>query len=114
MGEISRALAAVQFQQQLRGRRGMSQESLAALPKIAGTRAVLYRRLMYGWGIHEPISAVTAGPNQCPLAWSNVEFTAFVSPIGVRSAKAAAASRGQDAWRDVVRPVCVDHRHGLQ
>lgn len=87
--------------------RAATLEPLAALPKLAGTRAVLYRGLMYGPGRQEMFSFVPADPGCQPFARPIIELAGLVNPANPRASKTTRVTPGQarDAWREVVRQV---------
>lgn len=87
MGETSRNLKVVQFPHPCPERAGL--RPIAASVKLAGTRAVPCRGLVFG---------------------------SFVNGTNVGAARIAPITVGQAqyVWRDVVRQVHVDHRRGHQ
>lgn len=110
MGGTGYVLAVAQFSHPC-GERAATPESLAALPELAGTFAVLCCGLLTSSGLYDTISA---NPKRLRLAQVTTEPTGFVNQVNVRAAKAIpiTASQAQHVRRDVVRQGRVDHRRG--
>jgi hypothetical protein len=87
--------------------RAATLEPLAASPKLAGTRAMLYRGLMYGSGRQEMFSFVPADANCQPFARTIIELAGLVNPANPRGAKTTRVTPDQarHACHEVVRQV---------
>lgn len=87
--------------------RGATLEPLAAIPKFAGTRAVLYRGLMYRAGRQAIFSFVPADADGRPFTRPTIELMGLVNPANPRAAKITPTTPDQarDVWHNIVGQV---------
>lgn len=97
---MSRDLAVAQLPDRC-GQCATRVEPIAALPELAGTRAILYCELVYSLGLH---GTVPANAKRCLFAQPTVGHRGLINRTIVRAAKAApiAASQAKE-WRGVVQ-----------